>query len=152
MVYRPADQVPAAKAGAATNEKGSAPRVSPKPQRFARLRGSGRIWMVAAIHGEAARLEKLHQALGRSLNRGDRIVYLGNMIGRGTRVRETIDELLLFRREVMALPDTFACDIAYLRGSQEEMCQKLMQLQFASDPRGVLEWMLDQGVGATLEA
>ena len=30
--------------------------------------------------------------------------------------------------------------------------QKLLQLQFATDPRGVLAWMLEQGVGATLDS
>jgi serine/threonine protein phosphatase 1 len=46
----------------------------------------------------------------------------------------------------------FAADVVYLRGSQEEMWQKLLQLQFAPNPREVLEWMLAQGVGATLTA
>ena len=32
------------------------------------------------------------------------------------------------------------------------MWQKLLQLQFASDARAVLKWMLDQGIGPTLEA
>ena len=39
---------------------------------------------------------------------------------------------------------------AYLRGSQEEMWHKVLQLQFAADPRGVLAWMLEQGLGTTL--
>jgi serine/threonine protein phosphatase 1 len=49
-------------------------------------------------------------------------------------------------------PGGFACDVAFLRGAQEEMWQKLLQLQFASNPREVLEWMLAQGVDATLRA
>ena len=32
------------------------------------------------------------------------------------------------------------------------MWQKLLQLHFATDPRSVLSWMVDQGVGATLKA
>ncbi len=32
------------------------------------------------------------------------------------------------------------------------MWQKLLQLQFAPNPREVLDWMLNQGVGATLAA
>jgi serine/threonine protein phosphatase 1 len=32
------------------------------------------------------------------------------------------------------------------------MWQKLLQLQFARDPRTVLQWMIEQGVGATLES
>jgi serine/threonine protein phosphatase 1 len=32
------------------------------------------------------------------------------------------------------------------------MWQKLLQLQFATDPRGVLKWMFEQGVDATLRS
>jgi serine/threonine protein phosphatase 1 len=32
------------------------------------------------------------------------------------------------------------------------MWQKLMQLQFATNPREVLQWMVNQGAGATIEA
>src|SRR5690606_9367824 len=57
-----------------------------------------------------------------------------------------------FRGLFLARPDAFACDVVHLGGSQEEMWQKLLQLQFATDPRAVLQWMLDQGVAATLES
>ena len=120
-------------------------------QKFATLRAARRVWAVASIHGEADRLARLHRALWPRLEVGDRIVYLGNMIGRGGAVGDTLGGLLAFRRAVLALPQVFACDLVYLRGSQEEMWQKLLQLQFATDPRGVLEWVLDQGVGATLD-
>jgi serine/threonine protein phosphatase 1 len=64
-----------------------------------------------------------------------------------------VHELLVFRRTLMAnqLDDGHG-EIVYLRGSQEEMWHKLLQLQFAPNPRGVLEWMLSQGLGATLAA
>ena len=126
--------------------------VSSKRQKFALLKATRRVWAIASIHGEADRLIQLHGALGERMTPGDRIVYLGNMLGRGAQVRETIDELLIFRREFLSLPYTFAGDIAYLRGSQEEMWQKLLQLQFASDPRAVFHWMVAQGVGPTLAA
>jgi serine/threonine protein phosphatase 1 len=120
--------------------------------RFARLRRARRIWAVAAIHGEADRLGVLHDRMERAWQPGDRLVYLGNYLGRGAAVRRTIDEILAFCLAVMALPGGFACDIALLRGSQEEMWQKLLQLQFAVSPAEVFKWMLDQGVGTTLSA
>lgn len=120
--------------------------------KFAVLRRCRRIWTVAAIHGEAARLEALHQALEQRFQAGDRLVYLGNYLGRGPAVTRTMDGLLAFRRALIARPGVFATDVAYLRGSQEEMWQKLLQLQFAPNPREVLDWMLAQGVGATLSA
>ncbi|MDH3473530.1 MAG: hypothetical protein OEM59_07545 [Rhodospirillales bacterium] len=121
-------------------------------QKFAKLHNAKRVWAVASVHGEAERLERLHDKLAPRLRPGDRIVYLGNMIGRGSAVRETLDALLRFRVAVMAGQHGFACDLAYLRGSQEEMWQKLLQIQFATDPPGTLAWMLDNGLAPTLEA
>lgn len=121
-------------------------------EKFAVLRRCRRVWTVAAIHGEVERLDSLHAALGERFAAGDRLVYLGNYLGRGPAVTATVDCLLSFRRALIALPGMFAADVAYLRGSQEEMWQKLLQLQFAPNPREVFEWMLSQGVGATLAA
>jgi serine/threonine protein phosphatase 1 len=86
------------------------------------------------------------------LHLGDRIVYLGNYLGRGPAVRATLDQLIDFRRWVIAQPGMFAADVVFLRGCQEEMWQKLLQLQFATSPGEVLKWTLAQGVGATLAA
>lgn len=121
-------------------------------ERFAPLRRVSRVWAVGSIHGAAGQLKELHERLSERLQPGDRMVYLGNYFGAGTEIVETIDELLLFRRTIMALPGGFACDVVFLRGSQEEMWVKLMQLHLAIDPARVLEWALPRGLAATLEA
>jgi hypothetical protein len=133
----------------------TAPAIPAEPrnrERFAKLHRARRVWAVAAIHGEAARVAALHDRMGQAWRPGDRLVYLGNYLGRGAAIRQTIDDILGFRAAVMAQRGGFACDVAFLRGSQEEMWQKLLQLQFAVSPGAVLQWMLDQGVGATLAA
>ncbi|HTH16691.1 MAG TPA: hypothetical protein VL974_08570 [Magnetospirillum sp.] len=119
---------------------------------FATLRGSGRIWAIAAIHGEVERLRTLHARLAHDAKPGDQIVYLGDTLGYGTPVRETIDELLMFRRAFLARPGVEVDDIVYLRGAQEEMWQKLLQLQFAPNPVDVLKWMVEHGIGPTIAA
>lgn len=121
-------------------------------EKFARLRMARRIWAVASIHGEAERLGRLHDRIAERFRDGDRIVYLGNYLGRGSAVAATIDELLDFRRRVLARPLSFACDAVFLRGAQEEMWQKLLQLQFAANPGDVLAWMVREGVEATVRA
>lgn len=121
-------------------------------EKFAVLKAGRRVWAVASIHGEAARLRQIHEALAERFMPGDRLAYLGNYLGRGGQIRETVDELLRFRRILIAAPRMFASDVAYLRGGQEEMWQKLLQLQFAPNPREVLGWMLQNGVEATLMA
>jgi len=121
-------------------------------RKFARLRGARRIWAVASVHGEAARLSRLHDRIAERFTDGDRIVYLGNYLGRGDAVAATVDELLDFRRRVLARARNFACDVVFLRGAQEEMWQKLLQLQFAPNPGEVLAWLVREGVEPTVRA
>lgn len=119
---------------------------------YAILRRSRRIWAVASIHGEADRLVALHDRLAGRLQAGDRVVYLGNVLGVGRQVLETVDEVLRFRAEVMARPLGFSGDVAILRGAQEEMWQKLLELQFAPNPREVLAFMRGHGLDTTIAA
>ena len=120
--------------------------------RFASLGRPRRVWTIGAIHAQPDRLDVIHHAIAQRFRPGDRLVYLGNMIGLGDQVVETIDRLLTFRIALLAMPGMVASDIVYLRGQQEEMWQKLQQLHFAPDPRTVLDWMLRQGVAPTLAA
>ena len=119
---------------------------------FAVLRRPRRIWAVASVHAESARLRKMHRAIAERFEAGDRLVYMGNVIGRGADPHAAIAELLAFRLAVTAGPGMFASDVAILRGAQEEMWQKLLQLQFAANPAEVLRWMLYHGVAPTIEA
>jgi serine/threonine protein phosphatase 1 len=119
---------------------------------FATLRGESRVWAIAAIHGQVDQLAVLHCQLSQKFQPGDQIVYLGNYSGHGRSVRQTIDELLLFRRAILAREGSDCADIVFLRGAQEEMWQKLLQLQFAPNPLEVLQWMVGQGIEPTIEA
>lgn len=147
-----ADGALAARVAGARQNGGQPAGAMTDRQKFAVLRAARRIWVVGAIHSDVGRLKRLHARLWPRIELCDRIVYTGNMIGRAPAARETLDALLNFRLHVLARPHSETDDVVYLRGSQEEMWQKLLQLQFANDPRGVLEWMIGQGVGATLES
>src|SRR6516164_1564759 len=121
-------------------------------KKFAQLQDARRVWAIAAINGAAPSLTRLHDAISDRFQEGDRVVYLGNYIGYGDAVLATIDELLDFRRRVLSRQRGFACDVAFLRGAQEEMWQKLLQLQFAPNPREVLQWMVGAGMETTVRA
>jgi hypothetical protein len=123
-----------------------------EPTSIARLRRSARVWAVASVHGDVARLARLHDALAARLDPADRVVYLGNLLGCGPDPKATLSETIRFRRAVIARPGGFAGDVVFLRGRQEEMWQKLLSLQLAPQPVEVLNWMLNQGVGATIAA
>lgn len=120
--------------------------------KFALLRGARRVWAISSVHGEADRLRRLHAEISSRFQPGDRLVYLGNILGYGPVVADAVDEVLSFRRAVMSAHGMFAADVVILRGAQEEMWQKLLQLQLALNPGEVFEWMMAQGVGATLES
>jgi serine/threonine protein phosphatase 1 len=120
--------------------------------KFVRLRDAWRVWAIAAIHGEARRLVRLHDGISERFREGDRVVYLGNYTGHGGAVLATVDELLDFRRRVLGRRLGFACDVVFLRGTQEEMWQKLLQLQFAPNPSEVLQWMVRAGLETTVRA
>jgi serine/threonine protein phosphatase 1 len=117
---------------------------------YARFVRARRVWAVAAIHGEVNRLAALHARLAAHLDPGDRLVYLGNYLGYGSAPAAALDALILFRRLFLARRNAFPGDIAFLRGTQEEMWQKLLELQFAPNPREVLPWMLEHGLDKTL--
>ncbi|WP_343564078.1 hypothetical protein [Kiloniella sp. b19] len=121
-------------------------------QKFSVLTHSQRIWAVGSVHGEIEKLRQIHDALEPRLRQGDRLIYLGNMMGRGPFILRTFNELVAYRSYFLARFQARPEDIVYLRGAQEEMWQKLMQLQFAPNPKDILEWMLSQGVGETLKA
>jgi hypothetical protein len=120
--------------------------------RFSSLGVPRRIWAVSTIHGELERLYAIHDAILERMQAGDRIVYLGNITGYGRKSRETVDEILTFRRLALSQPGVKPSDIVYLRGQQEDMWQKLFQLPFSSNPHKDLQSMLESGLFATLQS
>jgi hypothetical protein len=124
----------------------------PEPSKFATLHNAHRVWAVASIHGEARRLDAVHEQIAERFEPGDRLVYLGNYLGHGKEICETLDQLLSFRRLLLSGRGMLACDIVFLRGAQEEMWAKLILIHQALNPGEVLEWMLERGLRETLEA
>jgi serine/threonine protein phosphatase 1 len=139
--------------GRFTPESPYVTQVMPEREKFAILKKAGRVWAISPVHGDMARLRALHAYIEECFTPAtDRLVYLGGFLGRGPDVAGTVDEMITFRRNILARPYMFPEDIVYLRGQQEEMWSKLLQLQFAPNPREVLPWMLQQGVGPTISA
>jgi len=124
----------------------------PDHEVLATLPAGRRTWVVASVHGEVERLRALHARLRDRIQAGETLVYLGNLMGRGAHVFDTIQEVLLFRRALLARPGAESADFVFLRGRQEEMWHRLLQIQFAINPSEVLKWMLDHGVEQSIRA
>jgi hypothetical protein len=125
------------------------------PRRVAVLRHARRIWAIGAVHADADRLARLHAQLEARIWQGDRLVYLGNFIGFGVKVAQSLREILLFRRAVIARPGFEADDVVLLRGAQEQMLTRALELQFAEGPAAAeqaLSWMGAHGLAPTLAA
>jgi serine/threonine protein phosphatase 1 len=122
-------------------------------ERFTVLRATDRVWAIGAIHGDSNKLMALHDTIAEDIRFGDRVVYLGNYWGYGTDGPGVLEELLRFRNWFLSFdPFRHVDDLVYLRGAQEEMWWKLMQLQFAPNPAEVLTWMLQRGMGSMMQA
>ncbi len=112
----------------------------------------GRIWSVPAVHGDLGRLVQLHDHIYEHFKLGDQLVYHGNYIGYGERSAECIDEILTFRRMILSIRGVIPRDITFLRGTQEELWKRMLQLSFDPKPADTLLWMLGHGVGASLKS
>ncbi|MBZ0100517.1 MAG: hypothetical protein K8F30_15665, partial [Taibaiella sp.] len=108
-------------------------------EKFGCLDQAKRVWAVGAIHGEVGILRSLHEVLLTKFRPGDRLVYHGNYFGNKLTAIETLDELLVTRRSLMAMGEGISPNsFVYLRGAREEMLTKLLQLQFAPNPSEVM--------------
>lgn len=111
--------------------------------KFTSLGHPNRIFAVSAVHGEADRLRIIHQKVFDRFSPGDRIVYTGNYFA-GSRAQpmETMDDLLRFRRSLLAQPGVMPGDFVYLRGIQEELWRNLLRLQMSLNAGDTVNWII----------
>ena len=110
------------------------------------------VWAIPSIHSDIDRLLAIHDVIYDRIRPGDRLIYLGNYTGYGTYARETIDEVLMFRRMLLAKAGMKATDIIYLRGFQENLWQRLYQLPYNLFPVEELLDIMSNGLGRTMES
>ena len=100
------------------------------------------VFAVGDIHGCNSLLKKIHKKI---LNKSEKVmgnkilIYLGDYIDRGSKVKETIDTIINFR------PKSFKC--VFLRGNHDQML-----LDFVNNKRNSLEMWLYNGGAATLKS
>lgn len=127
-------------------------REAPADSRYGNLGRARRIWAVGAVGGHAEALDRLHGKLRERFRHGDRLVYLGNVVGPGPANVEAVDSALAMRRHALAHRAAAPGDVVFLRGRHEEMLDRFLNLHMAPDAPSVFEWMQQQGLDAILSA
>jgi|TARA_B100000959_G_scaffold16469_1_gene16092 hypothetical protein len=116
---------------------------------FAELKYSKKIWAVGSIHSHIDSFNSIKEHILRHFVCGDKLVFLGNIIGFGKYPAETLSSAIKMRNDLLSKFLLKTQDIVFLRGAQEEMFLKLLQLQTAPNPQDIVLWMFEHGVDKT---
>jgi len=123
-----------------------------KESHFVEIKNSKKIWAIGSVHSRLDAFSSIKKHLLEDFKKGDYLIFLGNVIGLGPQSKEVLSSVIDLRNQLLA---KFLLDpkkIIFLRGAQEEMFLKLLQLQTAPNPQDIVSWMFDHGVGATIES
>ena len=120
--------------------------------KFSKLEGCDRIWAIGSIHGNVDSIQKIHKVIFSEFKANDTIIYLGNVIGVGPESSSSVNEILKFRAEIMGKFKLKPNSFIFLRGAQEEMLTKLLELHLSPNPKEILTWMHEHGVDKTLSS
>ncbi len=123
-----------------------------KESNFVELPPATRIWAVGSIHSNLDSFNSIKEFIIKNFKKGDKLIFLGNVIGLGDNSKEVISSINDLRLNLMSKFFLKTVDIVFLRGAQEEMFSKLLQLQIAPNPVEIIEWMFEHGVDKTLNS
>ena len=123
-----------------------------KSSNFVELERSNKIWAIGSIHSNLKSFTSIKKFIFNNFKRNDKLIFLGNVIGLGNKSKETLSSVIDLRFNLMSKFKLKPEAIIFLRGAQEEMFSKLLQLQLAPNPSEILEWMLDHGVNETIKS
>ena len=119
---------------------------------FVELSKSKKIWAIGSIHSNYQSFESIKKYILNKFNYDDKLIFLGNVIGLGEETKETLSSIIDLRFSLMSKFKLKSDSIVFLRGAQEEMFSKLLQLQLAPNPREIVDWMFDHGVNKTINS
>ena len=123
-----------------------------KISNFVELNKSNKIWAIGSIHSNLKSFASIKKFLLDNFEENDKLVFLGNVIGLGKNSKETLSSVIDLRFNLMSKFKLKPESIVFLRGAQEEMFSKLLQLQLAPNPNEIIEWMFDHGVNETIKS
>ena len=123
-----------------------------KKTNFIEIAKSKKIWAIGSIHSRDIAFESIKKYLLKKFEKNDVLIFLGNIIGLGKESKKTLSSVLDLRINLMSKFYLDPEKIIFLRGAQEEMFLKLLQLQTAPNPNDIVKWMFEHGVDATIKS
>ena len=119
---------------------------------FIELKYSNKIWAIGSIHSDLNSFNSIKKYILENFTNKDKLVFLGNAIGIKNHAKETITSIVNMRNYLLSKFLLQPEDIVFLRGAQEEMFLKLLQLQTAPNPNEIVKWMFEHGVDKTIDS
>ena len=119
---------------------------------FVEINKSNKIWAIGSIHSNLNSFTSIKEFILKNFEKNDKLIFLGNIIGLGKNSKETLSSVINLRFNLMSKFKLKPDSIIFLRGAQEEMFTKLLQLQLAPNPSEIVEWMFDHGVNETIKS
>ncbi len=116
------------------------------------MQNVSRIWAIGSIHSNIHSFNSIKSLILNNFKENDNLVVLGNVIGLGNESKNTLSSLIDLRFSLMSKFKVKPNNIVFLRGAQEEMFNKLLQLQIAPNPTEIVNWMFEHGVDKTLDS
>ena len=119
---------------------------------FIELKYSNKIWAIGSIHSDLNSFNSIKKYILENFTNKDKLVFLGNAIGIKNHAKETITSIVNMRNYLLSKFLLQPEDVVFLRGAQEEMFLKLLQLQTAPNPNEIVKWMFEHGVDKTIDS
>ncbi len=119
---------------------------------FIELNRCQKIWAIGSIHSNLKSFSSIKKFILDNFKESDKLIFLGNVIGLGDNSKETLSSVIDLRFTLMSKFKLKPESIVFLRGAQEEMFSKLLQLQLAPNPIEIVDWMFDHGVNQTIKS
>ena len=123
-----------------------------RSNQFIEIINSKKIWAIGSIHSRLESFESIKKHILSKFEKDDFLIFLGNVIGLGENSREVLNSAIDLRYKLMAKFFLKPNRIIFLRGAQEEMFLKLLELQTAPNPHDIISWMFDHGVEQTVRS
>ena len=119
---------------------------------FVEFKKFNKIWAVGSIHSNLNSFNSIKKYILNNFKSEDKLIFLGNIIGLGDSSKETLSSVIDLRFKLMSKFKLKPESVVFLRGAQEEMFSKLLQLQLAPNPFEIVEWLFEHGVNKTIKS